>query len=54
RIKTIYNEIHSRDERIELNLYVVGDDSLLEDEPVAVAAEATSGAGTSGGEEANA
>lgn len=54
RIKTIYNEIHSRDERIELNLYVVGDDSLLEDEPLAVAAEATAGAGTGGGEEANA
>ncbi len=30
RIKTIYKEIHARDERIELNLYIVGEDA---DEP---------------------
>lgn len=40
RIKTIYNEIHGRDQRIELNLYIVGDEEALADDPVGAGEEA--------------
>ncbi len=41
RVKTIYDQIHARDERIELNLYIVGDEAELADEPVAAVVAAT-------------
>ena len=51
RIKDIYEKVHSRTERIELNLYIVGEDAdALEEEgtsevtPIAATAPAEEGA----------
>jgi succinate dehydrogenase / fumarate reductase iron-sulfur subunit len=50
-VQAIYDKVEGRDERFELNLYIVGEDEAPE--PVAVAAGAESGADANGGADAD-
>ncbi|MFY9265217.1 MAG: succinate dehydrogenase/fumarate reductase iron-sulfur subunit [Solirubrobacterales bacterium] len=49
KVKAIYEKVHARDERVELNLYIVGDEAeMIDDEPAPAGVTAGASAGQAG------